>query len=71
MRRTRRDYILGLPTYRTRVAKAAPWAQHCRWRWKPGLARVRRFQQFDYAAGSWSVREKVVYSATIWMETSP
>jgi hypothetical protein len=60
MRRTRCDYILGLPTNRTLEAKAAPWAEQCRWRWKPGLARVRRFHQFDYAAGSWSMQEKVV-----------
>jgi hypothetical protein len=60
MRRTRCDYILGLPTNRTLEAKAAPWAEQCRWRWKPGLARVRRFHQFGYAAGSWSMQEKVV-----------
>jgi Transposase DDE domain group 1 len=60
MRRTRCDYILGLPTNRTLEAKAAPWAEQCLWRWKPGLARVRRFHQFDYAAGSWSVQERGV-----------
>ncbi|KUO56035.1 MAG: hypothetical protein APF80_12400 [Alphaproteobacteria bacterium BRH_c36] len=60
MRKTGCDYILGLPTNRTLEAKAAPWAEQCRWRWKPGLQRVRRFHQFDYAAGSWSTEEKVI-----------
>jgi len=33
---------------------AEPWRERCRWRWKPSLGRVRRFHQFNYAAGSWS-----------------
>jgi hypothetical protein len=57
------DYILGLPTNRTLEAHAAHWHQQCRWRWKSGLARVRRFHQFEYAAGSWSHHEKVIARA--------
>lgn len=60
MRAMRCDYILGLPTNRTLEAHAAPWHDQCRWRWKPGLDRVRRFHQFEYAAGSWSASEKVI-----------
>ncbi len=60
MHQTHCDYILGLPTNSKLGAQSAPWAEQCRWRWKPGLARVRRFHQFQYAAGSWSRREKVI-----------
>lgn len=60
LRTMRCDYILGLPTNRTLEAHAAHWHQQCRWRWKPGLARVRRFHRFAYAAGSWSACEKVI-----------
>ena len=60
LRKKRCDYILGLPTNRTLEAHAAPWHTQCRWRWKPGLARVRRFHQLQYAAGSWAQEEKVI-----------
>ena len=60
MRAMRCDYILGLPTNRTLEAHAAPWHDQCRWRWKPGIERVRRFHQFQYAAGSWTRHEKVI-----------
>lgn len=54
------DYILGLPTNPKLEARAAHWHEQCRVRWKPDLARVRRFHQFQYAAGSWSSAQKVI-----------
>jgi len=60
LRKLRCDYILGLPRNKTLDALAEPWREQCRWRWKPGLGRVRRFHQFKYAAGSWSREEKVI-----------
>ena len=60
LRKRRCDYILGLPTNRTLEVRAAPWHEQCRWRWKPGLTRVRRFHQLQYAAGSWTQEEKVI-----------
>jgi hypothetical protein len=60
LRKKRCDYILGLPTNSKLEAEAAPWHEQCRMRWKPTLARVRRFHQFDYAARSWSAKEKVI-----------
>ena len=60
MRETHCDYILGLPTNATLEAKAAPWREQTARRWWPSLGKVRRFHQFDYAAGSWSAAEKVI-----------
>jgi hypothetical protein len=60
LRRLQCDYILGLPTNATLARMAEPWLEQCRWRWKPGLTKVRRFHQFLYAAGSWSKNEKVI-----------
>ena len=60
LRKLRCDYILGLPRNKTLDALAEPWREQCRWRWKPGIGRVRRFHQFTYAAGSWSREEKVI-----------
>lgn len=60
LRKMRCDYILGLPTNPKLEAFAAPWRAQCRWRWKPDLARVRRFHQFQYAARSWPAKEKVI-----------
>ena len=60
LRSKRCDYILGLPTNPKLEARSAHWHDQCRVRWKPGLARVRRFHQFEYAAGSWSHGEKVI-----------
>lgn len=60
LRRLKCDYILGLPTNATLARMAEPWLEQCKWRWKPALARVRRFHQFLYAAGSWTHNEKVI-----------
>lgn len=60
LRKMRCHYILGLPTNARLEALAAPWCERCRERWKPALARVRRFHQFKYAAGSWSQEETVI-----------
>jgi len=60
LRRLRCDYILGLPTNATLARMAEPWLEQCQWRWKPSRAKVRRFHQFLYAAGSWSHNEKVI-----------
>jgi hypothetical protein len=60
MREMRCDYILGLPTNATLESTAAPWREQTARRWWPSLGKVRRFHQFDYAAGSWSRREKVI-----------
>jgi hypothetical protein len=60
LRNKRCDYILGLPTNVKLDALATPWREQCKWRWKPSLARVRRFHQFTYAAGSWSREETVI-----------
>lgn len=54
------DYILGLPTNATLEAKAVLWREQTASRWWPSLGKVRRFHQFDYAAGSWSARETVI-----------
>jgi Transposase DDE domain group 1/Protein of unknown function (DUF1428) len=53
-------YILGLSRNTTLDALAAPWREQCQWRWKPGLGRVHRFHQFEYAAASWPQEEKVI-----------
>jgi hypothetical protein len=60
LRKRRCDYILGLPRNKTLDALAESWREQCRWRWKPSLGRLRRFHQFEYAAGSWSREEKVI-----------
>lgn len=60
LRKTRCDYILGLSRNKTLDAFAEPWREQCRWRWKPSLGTVRRFQQFQYAADSWSQEERVI-----------
>lgn len=60
LRKTRCDYILGLSRNKTLDALAGPWREQCRLRWKPSLGTVRRFHQFQYAAGSWSREEKVI-----------
>jgi len=60
MRETRCDYILGLPTNAALESKAASWREQTARRWWPSLGKVRRFHQFDYAAGSWSGEEKVI-----------
>ncbi len=60
LRRLNCDYILGLPRNTTLDEIAKPWREQCQWRWKPALTKVRRFHQFQYAAGSWSREEKVI-----------
>jgi hypothetical protein len=52
LRQKRCDYILGLSRNKTLDALAEPWREQCRWRWKPGIGKVRRFHQFQYAAES-------------------
>jgi hypothetical protein len=59
LREKRCDYILGLSRNTTLDALAEPWREQCRWHWKPGL-KVRRFHQFQYAAESWTRKEKVI-----------
>jgi len=63
LRRLQCDYILGLPTNATLARMAEPWLEQCQWRWKPSRAKVRRFHQFLYAAGSWSHNEQVIARA--------
>jgi hypothetical protein len=60
LREKRCDYILGLARNKTLDALAEPWREQCQWRWKPNLGKVRRFHQFQYAAGSWAREEKVI-----------
>lgn len=54
------DYILGLSINPKLDAMSKPWREQCdarRWDFKP---KVRRFHQFQYAAGSWSRNRKVI-----------
>lgn len=60
LRKSKCDYILGLARNKTLDALAAPWREQCQWRFQPSRDRVRRFHQFQYAAGSWSQEEKVI-----------
>jgi hypothetical protein len=60
LRAKRCDYILGLSRNKTLDGLAEPWREQCRWLWKPGIRRMRRFHQFQYAAESWSREEKVI-----------
>ena len=60
LRRLRCDYILGLPINSVLKAKSEPWKAPCANRRKLSRPKVRRFHQFDYAAGSWARREKVI-----------
>jgi hypothetical protein len=45
LREKRCDYILGLSRNKALDALAEPWREQCRWRWTPGLGKVRRFHQ--------------------------
>jgi hypothetical protein len=54
------NYMLGLPTNSVLDAQSAPWRQQCQNHWKPSRPKVRRFHQFQYAAGSWTHKEKVI-----------
>jgi hypothetical protein len=54
------DYILGLAINETLKQIAAPWLAQCDVRRCPSRHKVRRFHQFQYAAGSWSQTQKVI-----------
>ena len=54
------DYILGLAINEKLKEIAAPWLVQCDVRRCPNHRKVRRFHQFQYAAGSWSRSHKVV-----------
>jgi hypothetical protein len=54
------DYILGLAINETLKQTAAPWLAQCDVRRCPSRHKVRRFHQFQYAAGSWSQTQKVI-----------
>jgi hypothetical protein len=60
LRRLNCAYILGLARNSTLDTLAAPWRQQCENRRKASLPDVRRFHQFEYAAESWSRKEKVI-----------
>ena len=60
LRRLHCDYILGLPINSILKAKSEPWKAPCANRRKLSRPKVRRFHQFDYAAGSWTQKEKVI-----------
>ena len=42
------------------TSRDAPWKEQCENKRKPSRPTVRRFHQFDYAAGSWSRERKVI-----------
>jgi Transposase DDE domain group 1 len=54
------NYMIGVPTNAVLDAISAPWRQQCQNRWKPSRPKVRRFHQFQYAAGTWAQKEKVI-----------
>ena len=54
------DYILGLAINEKLKEIAAPWLAQCDVRRSPSQHKVRRFHQFQYAAGSWSRMHKVI-----------
>jgi hypothetical protein len=54
------DYILGLAINNRLSAVAKPWREQCENRWKPALAKVRRFHRLRYAADSWSRERNVI-----------
>ena len=60
LRRLHCDYILGLPINFTLKTISNPWKEPCELRRKPSRPKVRRFHQFEYAAGSWAQKEKVI-----------
>ena len=60
LRRLKCDYILGLAINPKLDTMAEPWREQCESRRKPSRAKVRRFHQFAYQAGSWACAEKVV-----------
>jgi hypothetical protein len=54
------DYILGLAINETLKQIAAPWLVQCDVRRSPSRHKMRRFHQFQYGAGSWSQKQKVI-----------
>ena len=54
------DYILGLAVNNVLSGMSAPWKDQCRYKRKTSRPVVRRFHQFNYAAGSWSRKRKVI-----------
>jgi len=54
------DYILGLAVNAVLSEKSVPWKDQCQWKRKTTRPVVRRFHQFQYAAGSWSRERKVI-----------
>jgi hypothetical protein len=72
LRRLRCDYILG-PSINPKLARLAKrWQQRCADRLRQSRAKVRRFHQFTYAAGSWKNHEKVfarVEATTLGQDT--
>ena len=54
------DYILGLAINNVLAEKSADWKDQCRYKRKTSRPVVRRFHQFNYAAGSWSRKRKVI-----------
>jgi Transposase DDE domain group 1 len=60
LRKMNCKYMIGVPTNAVLDVTSAPWRQQCQNRWKPARPKVRRFHQFQYAAGTWSHKEKVI-----------
>ena len=53
-------YIFALPRNAVLDRMVEPWRERCRMRRRPDQARCRRFHTFEYQAGSWSRKEKVI-----------
>ena len=60
LRKLKCDYILGLPTNKVLAPMSEPWEAQCAERHVAGGQAVRRFHQFQYAAGTWGQTEKVI-----------
>jgi hypothetical protein len=60
LRKANCNYMLGMPTNAVLEARSSGWRQQCQNRWKPSRPKVRRFHQFQYAAGTWTHKEKVI-----------
>jgi len=54
------DYILGFAINERLAKLSKPWRGQCEARRFEWQARVRRFHQFNYAAGSWSMKRRVI-----------
>ncbi len=60
MQEIRCDYIFGLATNALLDRMVEPWRERCKMRRRPDQMRMRRFHTFDYQAGSWSRKQKVI-----------